>query len=92
MLRDQTYYQKTVQEIRQIESQERSDLESQPFSAGVSRVQIVTPDGIHLAGFGSRRAKQSTSVHDPVYVRALAVKAGQQKSRHRQCRSVSHLQ
>ena len=43
------------------------------FEAGWSSRSITPPVGTPLAGFGDRRGKPSTGVHDEIFVKALAV-------------------
>ncbi len=42
--------------------------------AGVYKEEITPPIGTPLGGYGRRRGRPSTGVHDPLYVRALALK------------------
>jgi hypothetical protein len=46
------------------------------FEAGWSTRSITPPIGTPLAGFGNRKGKPSTGVHDEIFVKALAVSDG----------------
>ena len=46
------------------------------FKAGWSSRIITPPEGTPLAGFGARKGKRSTGVHDELFVKALAVSDG----------------
>jgi neutral ceramidase len=50
------------------------------FEAGWSRRPITPPKGTPLAGFGDRKGKPSTGVHDELFVKALAVSDGTDKA------------
>jgi neutral ceramidase len=50
------------------------------FEAGWSLRSITPPIGTPLAGFGDRRGKPSTGVHDEIFVKALAVSDGTDKA------------
>jgi hypothetical protein len=83
------YYQKTVSRLDSI----KSDLScvNDSFYAGFARVSI-TPDlnnivenseegrlnKVPLAGFGQRKGKPATGVHDSIFIKAVALKSGTQ--------------
>lgn len=46
------------------------------FQAGWAAVEMAMPIGIPLAGYGQRGGAPSTGVHDPLFVKALAVSDG----------------
>jgi len=46
------------------------------FRAGWARVELTPPVGTPLAGYGARNGGPSTGVHDPLFVKALAVSDG----------------
>jgi hypothetical protein len=79
------YYKETVAGLEFVKSQTQTVNDS--LYAGFSRISI-TPDlhsfggkrhmGIPIAGFGQLKPKYATGVHDSVFVRALALKAGTQ--------------
>lgn len=48
-----------------------------PFRAGWAKVELQVPVGTPLAGYGERRGAPSIGQRDPVYVRALALAAGE---------------
>lgn len=47
--------------------------------AGVAKTDITPPIGTPLAGYGARRARPSTGVHDPTEARALILDNGTEK-------------
>jgi hypothetical protein len=49
-----------------------------PIQAGAARVDITPPGSPPLAGYGNRLGRPSRGVHDPLYARALALRAGDQ--------------
>lgn len=50
------------------------------FEAGWGSRSITPPIGTPLAGFGDRKGKPSTGVHDEIFVKALAVSDGTDKA------------
>jgi hypothetical protein len=84
------YYQKTVSRLDSIKSGIR--LTNDALFAGFAKVNI-TPDlnnpidnseegkfkKVPLAGFGQRRGKPAKDVHDSIFIKAIALKEGQQK-------------
>jgi neutral ceramidase len=44
-----------------------------PLSAGVAAVDITPPVGTPLGGYGARRGRRSTGVHDRLYAKALVL-------------------
>ncbi len=52
--------------------------EPQALWAGAARVEMTPPGAPPLAGYGNRLGRPSTGVHDRVYARALALRAGGQ--------------
>lgn len=52
---------------------------AQNIKAGTARTDITPPIGTPLAGYGARRAKPSTGVHDPTEARALIIDNGSEK-------------
>lgn len=51
-----------------------------PLLAGIAKAGITPPVGVPLAGFGARKSKPSTGVHDSLYVRVIALQAGEQRA------------
>ena len=47
------------------------------FQAGWAKVELTPPIGAPLAGYGARDGAPSTGVHDPLFVKALAVSDGE---------------
>jgi neutral ceramidase len=74
------YYQRNVDAIRA--SAARSTIGGQPgpFRAGWAQRSIVPPPGTPLAGFGDRKGKPSTGVHDEIFVKALVLADGNDKT------------
>ena len=73
---DKPYYKEALAAIEQyIERSSHSSNISQ-FEAGWSSRSITPPTGTPLAGFGDRKGKPSTGVHDEIFVKALAVSDG----------------
>jgi hypothetical protein len=50
--------------------------EPQPLLAGTARVDMTPTGSPPLAGYGNRLGRPSSGIHDPVYARALALRAG----------------
>ena len=46
------------------------------FQAGWAKVELTPPVGAPLAGYGARDGAPSTGIHDPLFVKALAVGDG----------------
>ena len=46
------------------------------FKAGWAKVELTPPVGTPLGGYGARNGAPSTGVHDPLFVKALAVSDG----------------
>jgi len=71
------YYQKTLARLAELRSQES---ERVPLSAGIGKAGITPPIGVPLAGFGARKSKSSIGVHDSLFVRVIALQAGDQQA------------
>jgi neutral ceramidase len=73
---DKSYYKKALAAIE--EHGERSSHGSTigQFEAGWGSRSITPPIGTPLAGFGDRKGKPSTGVHDEIFVKALAASDG----------------
>lgn len=54
-----------------------SDPVAYAFEAGAAKVDITPPVGTPLNGYGDRMGRSSTSVHDPLWSRALYLDDGQ---------------
>ena len=46
---------------------------AEAIQVGFGKSEITPPSGTPLAGYGKRRGKPSTGVHDPIYSRAIAL-------------------
>ncbi|WP_373330799.1 neutral/alkaline non-lysosomal ceramidase N-terminal domain-containing protein [Salmonirosea aquatica] len=71
---DMNYYREWQQNIGAV--QVSADTATQPLQAGWAKVNITPAQPGPMAGYGNRRGKPYTSVHDSVYVRALAFDNG----------------
>lgn len=66
-----------VEAIRRIEGGPGPRVGAGAFRAGWAKVEIQVPAGAPLAGYGERGGAAHLGVRDPVYVRALAIGAGE---------------
>lgn len=66
-----TFYQRNVAAIRADVDGTEADGQASPFRAGWAKRPITPPIGTPLAGFGERKGKPSTGVHDDLFVKAL---------------------
>jgi hypothetical protein len=73
---DKSYYKKAIAEIEQYRERFSHSSNIGRFEAGWSSLPITPPKGTPLAGFGDRKGKPSTGVHDEIFVKALAVSDG----------------
>ena len=73
---DKSYYRKALAEIDRHRKQLGRDSAIERFRAGWASRSITPPVGTPLAGFGARKGKPSTGVHDEIFVKALAVSDG----------------
>jgi len=73
---DKSYYESALAAIEQ--EQQRLSHSSAPgsFKAGWGARSITPPIGTPLAGYGDRKGKPSTGVHDEIFVKALVVSDG----------------
>ena len=71
---DKSYYRKALAEIDRHQPSDDSVIAR--FQAGWGSRSITPPVGTPLAGFGARKGKPSTGVHDEIFVKALAVSDG----------------
>ena len=75
---DASYYQKAVAAIDRHDTRVSHDLNNVGrFQAGWATRSMTPPQGTPLAGYGGRKGKPSTGVHDEIYVKALAISDGQ---------------
>ncbi|MHC4533558.1 MAG: neutral/alkaline non-lysosomal ceramidase N-terminal domain-containing protein [Planctomycetota bacterium] len=73
---DKPYYKKALAEIERNKERLSHGSGISRFEAGWSSRPITPPTGTPLAGFGDRKGKPSTGVHDEIFVKALAVSDG----------------
>jgi hypothetical protein len=73
---DKSYYKEALAEIERHKERLSKTSRIGQFEAGWSSRSIIPPAGAPLAGFGDRKGKPSTGVHDEVFVKALAVSDG----------------
>ena len=71
---DMDYYKEWQRNIGAVEVS--TDTTAQPIRAGWAKVNITPSQPGPMAGYGNRRGKPYTSIHDSVYVRALAFDNG----------------
>lgn len=77
-LRDQGPYLKTQESLEGVQAYVNQDPPSHPFMVGAARADITPPVGTPLAGYGSRKGRGSTGIHDRLYARAVALSDGDQ--------------
>ena len=73
---DKSYYTRAITAIEQHGKQVSHGSDIGRFHAGWGIRSITPPVGTPLAGYGSRKGKPSTGVHDEIYVKALSVSDG----------------
>jgi len=78
--KDKRYYKQALAAIEQYGMLSSHSSTISRFEAGWSSRSITPPIGTPLAGFGDRRGKPSTGVHDEIFVKALAVSDGKDKA------------
>ena len=78
--KDKPYYQQALAAIEQHGRLSSHSTSIGRFEAGWGSRSITPPIGTPLAGFGDRRGKPSTGVHDAIFVKALAVSDGTDKA------------
>ena len=74
------YYQRNVEAIRASAGRSTTDGRPGSLRAGWAKRPIAPPAGTPLAGFGDRKGKPSTGVHDEIFVKALALSDGNDKA------------
>jgi len=78
--KDKRYYKEALAAIEQHGKLSSHSTSIGRFEAGWSSRSITPPIGTPMAGFGDRRGKPSTGVHDEIFVKALAVSDGTDKA------------
>jgi neutral ceramidase len=78
--KDKRYYKQALAAIEQHGKLSSHGSATGRFEAGWSSRSITPPTGTPLAGFGARKGKPSTGVHDEIFVKALAVSDGTDKA------------
>lgn len=73
---DKPYYKKALAAIEHHGERSSHGSADGRFEAGWGSRSITPPIGTPLAGFGARKGKPSTGVHDGLFVKALAVSDG----------------
>lgn len=73
---DKSYYAKALAAIEQHGRRSSDSLTVGLFPAGWASRLITPPAGTPLAGYGDRKGRPSTGVHDDIHVKALAVSDG----------------
>ena len=74
--KDKSYYKNALAAIERHGKRSSHGPAVGRFKAGWSSRSITPPIGTPLAGFGDRKGKPSTGVHDELFVKALAVSDG----------------
>jgi hypothetical protein len=77
---DKPYYKEALAAIEQRSKSSSHSPVIGRFHAGWSSRSITPSIGTPLAGFGDRKGKPSTGVHDEIFVKALAVSDGTDKA------------
>jgi len=78
--KDKPYYREALAAIEQNGKRSSHGFPIGRFEAGWSSCSITPPTGTPLAGFGDRKGRPSTGVHDDIFVKALAVSDGKDKA------------
>ncbi len=73
---DKSYYKKAIAAIERYRECSSHSSNIGWLKAGWSSRPITPPTGTPLAGFGDRKGKPSTGVHDEIFVKALVVSDG----------------
>jgi neutral ceramidase len=73
---DKAYYQRAIAAIGQRVPHISPASAPGRFQAGWSSCSLTPPVGTPLAGYGDRKGRPSSGVHDELYVKALAVSDG----------------
>jgi len=69
------YFKQTLKNIQNAEEQLRIG-DKTTLLAGCGKAGITPPVGVPMAGYGARKGAPSEGVHDSLYVRVIALKAG----------------
>ena len=78
--KDKRYYRQALAAIEQHGRLSSHGSTIGHFEAGWSCRSITPPIGTQLAGFGARKGRPSTAVHDEIFVKALTVSDGTDKA------------
>jgi neutral ceramidase len=78
--KDKRYYKQALAAIEQHSRLSSHGSTVGHFEAGWSCRSITPPIGTPLAGYGARKGRSSTGVHDQIFVKALAVSDGTDKA------------
>ncbi len=73
------YYEATIRQLDNI-VKDYPDSKPDTLFMGAAKAGITPPIGLPLAGFGNRKGKPSTGVHDSLFVRVIALKSGAQQA------------
>lgn len=74
--RESSYFEETLARLNSLVPEQEPNSERSGFHAGWGVEVITPPVGTPLAGYGDRKGRPSTGVHDDLYVKALAVGDG----------------
>ena len=78
--KDKRYYKQVLAAIEQHGKLSSHGPDIGRLEAGWGSRPITPPTGTPLAGYGDRKGKPSTGVHDEIFVKALAVSDGKDKA------------
>mgnify|MGYP001157334573 CR=1 FL=1 len=73
------FYKKSVLKINQQLTENRNASIGDTLLIGFAKVNLTPPDLAPLAGYGNRRPKEMTKVHDSIYVNTTVINNGKNK-------------
>ena len=73
------FYKKSINEINQLLTKNHSPSIGDTLLIGFAQVNLTPSDLAPLAGYGNRRPKEMTGVHDSIYVNTTVIYNGKNK-------------
>jgi neutral ceramidase len=73
------FYKKSIHEINQLLTKNPSRSIGDTLLIGFARANLTPSESAPLAGYGNRRPKEMTSVHDSIYVNTTVINNGKNK-------------